>query len=145
MIRIARAIGATAAAATLLIGLPTFLIMAVGWPLPTAIPTLDEIDHAIQVGIDERIIMQGLALLGWLAWAHIAIAVLVEATAAARGRVAPRIPLLPQVVQTAVRRLVAGVTLTAGISIATSGGQFRRSGRYTVPTPRLTNTVVLSR
>lgn len=94
----------------LLVGPPLALAVVVGWPLPTALPDLARVTESVRTGIDDAVIVKALALLAWLAWAQVALAVVVEVVAVARGRVARRLPVLSGF-QAGAGRLVAGALL----------------------------------
>ena len=89
---------------------PIGLAMAVGWPLPNSLPDVDSIDRALRFGISDEAIVNTLAVIAWLAWAQLALALIVEVIAAFRGRTVVRVPTFPGV-QTAAARLVAGMTM----------------------------------
>ena len=94
------------------LGVPAGLVAYVGWPLPTGLPTLDQIQLALRSGIDPQLLINTLAVIVWVVWAQLAIALTAEAAAAVRGRAARRLPVLPGL-QPAVAQLVAAVTLAA--------------------------------
>lgn len=98
------------------IGVPAVLITYVGWPLPTTIPSLDDIQLALRGGIDPKLVINTLAVVVWIVWAQLVVAVVIETTAAVRGRTARRVPVLPGL-QPAVAQLVAVITL----AVATLG------------------------
>ncbi|MEX1005671.1 MAG: LysM peptidoglycan-binding domain-containing protein [Acidimicrobiia bacterium] len=93
-------------------GVPAGLVAYVGWPLPTTLPTVDQIQLAVRSGIDPQLLVNTLAVIVWIVWAQLAVAVTVEVTAALRGRVARRLRLLPGL-QPAAAQLIAAITLTA--------------------------------
>lgn len=95
---------------TLLIGVPLLLVISVGWPLPTVLPSVDALENAAQSGIDDQVIIKILAVIAWVAWAQVALSLIVEAVALLRGRQAIRLPVMPAV-QVAAAHLVAGVLL----------------------------------
>jgi len=95
---------------SVLLGPPIALTAAVGWPLPSSIPDLDAINRAARSGVGDEFIVNTLAVIVWLAWAQIALALLVEAAAVVRGRPAIHLPVLPGV-QTSAARLVAGIAM----------------------------------
>lgn len=67
-------------------GIPWALIHFVGNPLPTVIPSIEDIRFAITHGqIDQWTIIKGIAIVAWLAWAHLAASFAVEVAAAIRG------------------------------------------------------------
>jgi nucleoid-associated protein YgaU len=113
---IAKAVLRLAAGVVLLVGLPAALTVAVGWPLPHTIPSLDQISRAFDrrdVPVD--VAVNTLAVIVWIAWAQLAWAVLVEAVATAHGRQArQRAPVLPSV-QKFASQLVASAVLVVSL------------------------------
>jgi DNA-binding SARP family transcriptional activator len=109
--RILRALGALVVLVALLAGVPAALWHYVGWPLPHAIPTWAELRGGLTGrGIPDDVLIKALAVVAWLAWASLAASVWTEAWAAARGRIARRLPgLYP--VQALAGQLVAAVVL----------------------------------
>ncbi|MCP3992114.1 MAG: LysM peptidoglycan-binding domain-containing protein [Actinomycetia bacterium] len=70
----------------LIIGPPLVLVSFVGNPLPTVIPSWDEISFAMTNGqIDSWTWIKGLALVAWLAWAQLGVSFVIELLAAIRG------------------------------------------------------------
>ena len=94
----------------LVVGSPVALVKFVGWPLPEGLPTVDEIAAASRSGVDDAVIIKALALLAWLVWAQIAVAVLAELGSVVRGLPAPSLPVLPGF-QTGAGRLLASCAL----------------------------------
>ena len=93
-------------------GVPVGLFAYIGWPLPTTLPNVDQIQLALRSGIDPQLLVNTLAVIVWIVWAQLAVAVTVEVAAAVRGRVARRLRLFPGL-QSAAAQLVAAITLTA--------------------------------
>ena len=93
-------------------GVPTGLVAYVRWPLPTSLPTVDQIQLAIRSGIDPLLLINALAVVVWVVWAQLVVALIAESAAALRGRTAPRLPVLPGL-QPAVAQIVAAITLAA--------------------------------
>ena len=92
--------------------MPAGLIRYVGWPLPTAIPTLDEMQLALRSGIDPQLVVNAIAVVVWLLWLQLFVSLSVEVVAVVRGRTARILPVLPGM-QHAAARLVAAITLVA--------------------------------
>ena len=105
-----RGLGSLAITALLLIGVPIGLATLVGWPLPTTIPDSDTLSTAINTGITDTFIVNALAVVAWIAWAQLALAFLIEATAAFKGRQPRDLPIAPGL-QAAAARLVAGIVM----------------------------------
>jgi nucleoid-associated protein YgaU/DNA-binding SARP family transcriptional activator len=113
---ILRGIAALAAGLGFITAVPVALISYVGWPLPTTVPSIDRIQLAMRSGIDPQILINTLAVIVWIVWIQIVIALTAEAVAAVRGRTARRLLVLPGM-QPAVAQLVAAITL----AVATLG------------------------
>ena len=107
-----RGVSSLVATLALIVGVPLLLATLVGWPLPTGIPTLDSFEQAAQSGISDQVLVNTLAVIAWIAWAQLALAVVTEAVAVARGRQAIHLPVLPAFQVTAAR-LVAGILMMA--------------------------------
>lgn len=126
----AKGLAGSAGLLVLLVGPPLALAHFVGWPLPTTVPSVDEIGSAARSGIDDMVVVKVLAVLAWLCWAQIALAATVEMAALARGRAARRAPVFAGV-QICVGRLVA----TAALVVASWGTQ--RTAAVPMPVARL--------
>lgn len=108
---IARGLGALLVLLVLLGALPVALAREVGWPLPTAVPTFEQVSQAVNTGaIEDATIIKALAILLWLAWTNFAAAVLLEGLAVARARQARRRPLT-ETSQQLAGQLLASVSL----------------------------------
>jgi DNA-binding SARP family transcriptional activator/nucleoid-associated protein YgaU len=107
-----RGLGSLGLLAVLLVGPPLVLTHFVGWPLPTAIPSVSHIEQAIRVGIDDAVVVKALAIVAWVLWLQVAVAIIVEFVAALRGRTSRYRSVVPGL-QAAIGRLVAGTTLMA--------------------------------
>lgn len=108
-----RGLASLAGTLLLLVGVPVGLATLVGWPLPTSMPDSAALSQALNRGITDEFIVNALAVVAWLAWAQLALAVLVEAVAAVRGRPPRELPLAPGL-QVAAARLVAGIVMLLG-------------------------------
>jgi hypothetical protein len=89
-----------------MVAIPVGLITYVGWPLPTSLPSFDGIQLALRSGIDPQLLINVLAVIVWITWIQLAIALATETLAAVRGRTARRLPVLPGL-QPAAAQLVA--------------------------------------
>ena len=65
---LARALGALVCLILLLLGPPAGLVTFVGWPLPESIPSLTAITEGARSGVPDEVLINTLAILGWLAW-----------------------------------------------------------------------------
>lgn len=100
-----------------LVAVPALLIVFVGNPIPTSLP--DRGTLTAPVTATTLIKVLGLAL--WVAWAHFAVCVLAEWTAARRGRGTPAEVPLGGGSQQLARRLVASALLLAGAATLIPG------------------------
>ncbi len=82
---------ATAALALLgvVVGLPVALVIFVGWPLPPALPTAEQLGGWLTSPLSDNVIVDGLAVAAWMLWAAFLPAVISEARAARRGLPTP--------------------------------------------------------
>jgi DNA-binding SARP family transcriptional activator len=95
----------------------------VGWPLPHHLPSWSQFTTTLgQDGIADSTLLKALAWVVWLCWAILAVSVVVELDAAARGRAARRLavigPLQPLVGQLLAAIVVAAVALTPRPGVA---------------------------
>ncbi len=97
--------------AALLVGVPALLLAIVGFPLPTEAPSWQLIRNHIEDGaIPDIFVVKALALVVWIVWIQLAVAVLTEVFALMRGRAAGRAPVLPGI-QLFAGKLVASTVL----------------------------------
>ncbi|MEM9565353.1 MAG: LysM peptidoglycan-binding domain-containing protein, partial [Actinomycetota bacterium] len=95
----------------LLVGIPALLLLLVGFPLPTEMPSAELIRIHIEDGdIPDAFLIKTLAVLVWIVWIQLALAIVVEFVALVRGRMSGRAPVLPGI-QTFVGKLVASIVL----------------------------------
>src|SRR5438445_8667152 len=112
--QLARSLGALVLLCALLAGPPLVLARAVGWPLPTRLPTVAQIRDALSGStIDDGTIIKALALICWVAWLQILLSAAVEVHAWARGTAARHLPF-GALIQPAVRQLVIAAALVLG-------------------------------
>lgn len=111
--RVLRGLLALVLAVLLLVGVPLGLILFVGWPLPTSMPTTDALSRAMQMGISDQFVVNTLAVIVWLAWAQLVLAMGSQTLAAVRGRSRVHVPVLPGM-QAFAARLVTGILLLIG-------------------------------
>jgi nucleoid-associated protein YgaU/DNA-binding SARP family transcriptional activator len=108
---VARFVGGLA----LLAGIPVALVVTVGWPLPRQVPSLEQLREAFdRRGVPLEVLIKTLAVIMWVAWAQLTVAVIVETVAAARGRQAGRAAVLPGV-QHLARHFVASGALVLSL------------------------------
>lgn len=110
--RLTRGVAAAVALVALVAGVPYGLSRAAGWPMPRSVPTWTQItDIFSQPGVPDAILLDALAIVCWIAWGMIAIALIAEVVAVARGRAAPRLRFAGPL-QVLMAGLVATVLLT---------------------------------
>ncbi|MGH9026967.1 MAG: LysM peptidoglycan-binding domain-containing protein [Acidimicrobiia bacterium] len=107
---LARAIGAALGLLALAVGAPLLLYALVGNPLPTTLPSGEEFRRAVTGDIADTTLIKAAALLAWLLWAQLVVALPVEVIAALRDRDAHRVPVLAPI-QAFVARLAASAVV----------------------------------
>lgn len=113
---IERTKGAVAAVAVVvvLVGPPLALVWFVGNPVPTGVPSWREIaDGVSRGGISDRTVVDLLAVLAWVIWVQLAVALVAEIVAVARGKQVRPLPVLPGMQPLATRWLAAAALLLA--------------------------------
>jgi LysM repeat protein len=91
-----------------LVGIPLALATVGGNPLPSSLPSVDDVTDTLTSPDDGHLFLDALLIVGWLAWGFFALCVLVEFGAQLRGIQAPRLRGLG-LQQTAARTLVTAV------------------------------------
>ena len=71
-----RQVLAALALTALIVGVPAVLASAIGWPLPGSLQDLREVPAALSSPLAPSLVIDVLALVAWLAWAHFAVCVL---------------------------------------------------------------------
>lgn len=105
-----RGVASLIAAVALLVGVPIALASLVGWPLPSTVPDGDTLSQALRTGISDDFIVNTLAVIAWLAWGQLALAMAAETVGVLRGRQPLPLPVAPGL-QGLATRLVAGIVL----------------------------------
>jgi nucleoid-associated protein YgaU len=111
----------------LLIGVPVALVMLVGNPLPTSLPSRDWLTADVTSGL----VIKVLAVLVWVVWAHFVICFLTEWRAVRAGRMPSHVGFGGGS-QLLARRLVAGLLLLGGTATL---GQGLASANEPAPAP----------
>jgi hypothetical protein len=93
----------------LLVGVPVGLVLAVGNPLPTELPSRSWLTADLTTGL----VIDVLALLVWVVWVHFVVCFLTEWRAIRAGRVPEKVAFGGGS-QTLARQLVAGILLLSG-------------------------------
>jgi DNA-binding SARP family transcriptional activator/LysM repeat protein len=108
---VVRGAAAFVALAALVVGVPVGLVLVVGWPLPHHLLSASAVHSALTSrGLSDRVLLDTLACVAWLAWASATSSVAAEVVAVARGHASRRIGV-GAVFQPVVGRLVAAVLL----------------------------------
>ena len=112
----ARRIGAGAALAILLFGVPLALAVFIGWPGPSRPPSLDEARQWLAAPITDRAIIDALAIVLWYLWGQFVRCLIAEARAARTGATARRLRGTA-----GTQRVAAAIitTLTMGVIVTT--------------------------
>lgn len=114
---LAKGLGALAVTAGLVLGVPAALWTQIGWPLPSALPTWSELLTGLRSGyLSDQVLIDVLAVVCWLAWAQLVVALAAETLAARRGRRFSRRLPIAQPLRTAAARLVATITLLGSLA-----------------------------
>ena len=108
------------------VGVPVALVLFVGNPLPTSLPTRDWLTADLSATVIIRII----AALVWVVWAHFVVCLLSEWRAIRAGRMPDAVPFGGGS-QLVARRLIAGLLLLTGA--ATLGAQLGGRGDTAAP------------
>jgi DNA-binding SARP family transcriptional activator len=109
---VARGATAVVALLALVAGPPIALASAVGWPLPTSLPTITAIEDAARSGVSDDLVVKVLAAIAWIAWLQVAAAVVCEVVALLRRSPTLHLPVLPGL-QPVVAKLAAAALLLA--------------------------------
>ena len=109
-----RAGGALAALLAITLGVPWALTRVAGWPLPTTWPHLDRLPDVLRDGLSDGFWIKAIALVVWLAWAQVIIAVGAEVVARVRGRSSDRRRRLGWA-QAVAGQLVGALAVTGGL------------------------------
>jgi DNA-binding SARP family transcriptional activator len=122
-VRVVKGFLALVALVALVAAVPWALWHYVGWPLPHRLPSWSQFTTTLgQHGIADATLLKALACVVWLCWAILAVSVVVELDAAARGRAARRLavigPLQPLVGQLLAAIVVAAVALAPRPGVA---------------------------
>ena len=112
LMRLCQAGCGLALAVILLAGPPYALARWTGWPLPGRLPAWPALRAGLMTPLSDQVIIKALACLVWLLWAIFVICAAIEVIAAARGRAAPRLPVIGPF-QAVAAALIGATVLTA--------------------------------
>jgi DNA-binding SARP family transcriptional activator len=111
-----RGVGGLAALVALVFGVPAALAVLAGWPLPRQLPSFNEVASVLssRAELPAATVFKAVALVGWVAWVEITLAVVADVAARIRQRSAPALHLpMAGAAQALAGRLVTSVLLLA--------------------------------
>ncbi|TDD13161.1 BTAD domain-containing putative transcriptional regulator [Nonomuraea diastatica] len=119
----------------LIAGGPVALYVLAGSPLPTSLPSLQEIVSALSRPDDGTLLLAALKIIGWMAWGSFTTAVLLEVAARLRGRAsATRVPGLG-----AMQRLAAHLITAIAVALGSPAVAFAATPPPTISATALTD------
>jgi DNA-binding SARP family transcriptional activator len=98
-------------------GLPAALVLIIGWPLPSRLPTSDQLGGWITTSVTDTVILNALAVAAWLLWVAFVHAIASEVRAAWRG-----MPTRATAHRTANPLRVAAAALITALTLGTLFG-----------------------
>ena len=98
-------LAASVAVLGILVGLPALFLAIGASPIPDQAPTLDSIKNALLAPDDGTLVLGLFKVIGWVAWAFMALSLVVETIARLRNIQAPQLPGL-RVPQAGARNLI---------------------------------------
>jgi nucleoid-associated protein YgaU len=114
---VTRSISTLAEGLLLIVGLPSLLIVAVGWPLPHSVPQWSEVHTAYQLRyMPDRFVIGALACAGWVCWALIMWSLAVALVARHRATEHRRPALMPKALHRLSTRWVGAAALVAAMA-----------------------------
>lgn len=132
--RLARGLAALATLVVLLVGIPALLWQLGGNPLPSSVPSVDDITSALGRQENGDLVLLILSWVGWAGWASFALSVLVEIPAQLRGLHAPRLPAM-QLQQAGAKVLVGAVLGIFSVGAVTGGAHAATAPSSAASTP----------
>jgi DNA-binding SARP family transcriptional activator/LysM repeat protein len=115
--RLLAGLAAATSLTVLLVVVPAILAVLAGWPLPRTVPDIGQVKAVLgsRAELPSATLVKAVAVVGWIAWLEIALAIVAETTARLRGRTVPRLRLPGgSGAQLLAAHLVTGVLLLAG-------------------------------
>jgi len=130
-----RGLAALGALMALLAGVPYALVRFVGWPLPRSVPSWHQFTNALgQHGISDTALIDVLAIVLWIAWAVLTLAVLVEALTMAQSRQRTRVVIAGHL-QPFAGALLGAIVFSLAASFARAGGASASFPRAAIVVP----------
>jgi DNA-binding SARP family transcriptional activator len=113
-----RGLGAALVLGCVSIGVPVVLVVMGGAPLPRGLPSWSQVVTSVtQTGIPDAVLLQALAVICWLLWLDLAVAMCAEVVAVIRGRPV-RLPGFVSPLQPVAAQLIAATLLAvAALSV----------------------------
>lgn len=133
--RPARLLGSVAAlgAIVALLAVPPWALSRyVGWPLPDAVPTVNDLAAALRGPIPDTFVVKALACICWLAWALLASCLVTEIISTLTRQVARAVPLAG-LVQPLARQLVVSASLLISLARPAAAAPRPVAAPITVP------------
>ena len=106
------ALASSLALAALIAGIPAALYAVSGSPVPHTLPSGHQVITTVTSRDNGTLFLAAIRALTWIAWACFALSALVEAVARARGRPAPRLPVIAPM-QGVAAALIGAAVLSA--------------------------------
>jgi nucleoid-associated protein YgaU/DNA-binding SARP family transcriptional activator len=113
--RLATGLAGTALTVLLLVGPPWLLTTHVGSPVPASWPDLELLRTIATTGVTDTFLITTLAIVVWIAWTQLAIALVIETATAIRRRPAIRLPMLPGTQPVAAQLVAATLLLVTAV------------------------------
>lgn len=157
-VTVRRGLGAALVLGCVAIGVPIVLVVMGGVPVPRGLPSWSQVVAALtQNGIPDAVLLQALAVICWLLWLDLAVAVCAEAIAVVRGRPV-RLPGFASPLQPVAAQLIAATLLAiaalsirpaatpapglrAAMAVATVGGEPHPTAVASSPRPPMSESV----
>lgn len=127
-----RGVASALALVGLAVGPPVLLTTQVGWPLPTKVPSIDDLRFAVTVGIEHEVVVNALAVVLWLAWAYVVVAIALQVVAMVAGRTARQLGGLPR-----LERVLGELVASASLVLSSAGATYGSSAMLTAAAPAL--------
>lgn len=91
---VVRGLAALVAILAILVGIPAALYAFGGNPIPQSLPSLSQITQTLTQPDDGTAFIAVLTWVGWIAWASMALSLIVQAASELRGARVPRLPMM---------------------------------------------------
>lgn len=153
-----RGLGAALVLGCVAIGVPIALVVMGGVPVPRGLPSWSQVGAALtQNGIPDAVLLQAVAVICWLLWLDLAVALCAEVIAVMRGRpvrlpgfASPLQPMAAQLIATTLLAIAAlsirptatpAPGLRAAMAVATVSGEPHPAAVASTPRPPMSEAV----